>query len=286
MACPQADVIGTAPSGYIGGYDGESIVGQNDSGLFQANLFYSAQVFEPKLAEIDKIREAMKAKTGQWAEIIKYEAGPGYAIPTPDKPFSEEAEQVGKSLALATATLDNFLFVVANNGNSNYFQVRPGPNWSSHNPHFDPQTTWLALMLRNKYCTGALLKVDPVQVETVDIPERRSVGLGNDGKPSDKTIAAVSGVPVTKLYAFKDGSRYSLIALNRSFSEAKTIRLDLPYQPKPDATEYWLTAADPRATNRGAKTVAIREDKISGFQSGFEVTIPPASAVVIVNESR
>lgn len=286
MACPNADVIGTAPSGYIGGYDGESIVGQNDADLFQANLFYSAQVFEPKLAEIDKIREAMKAKTGKWAEIIKYEAGPGYAIPTPAKPFIEEAEQVGKSLALATATLDNFLFVVANNGNSNYFQVRPGPNWSSHNLQFDPQTTWLALMLRNKYCTGALLKVAPVQVETVDVPERRSVGLGNDGRPSDKTIPGVSGVPVTRLYAFKDGKRYSMIALNRSFTEAKTIRLDLPYQPKPEATEYWLTSADARTTNREGQAVTIREEKKSDFKSGYELTIPPASAVVLVNEGR
>lgn len=285
MACPGADVIGTAPSGYIGGYDGESIVGQNDSDLFQANLFYSAQVFEPMLAEIDKIREAMKAKTGKWAEIIKYEAGPGYPIPSPDKPFVEEAEQVGKSMALATATLDNFLFVVANNGNSNYFQVRPGPNWSSHNLQFDPQTTWLALMLRNKYCTGEMLAVDPVQVGTVDLPERRSVGLGNNGKPSDKTIPGVAGVPVTRLYAFKDGNRYSLIALNRSFTETKTIRLELPYRPKPDAIEYWLTAADPRATNREAKAVTIREDKKSDFKNGYEVTIPPASAVVLVNEA-
>ncbi len=286
MACPNADVIGTAPSGYIGGYDGESIVGQNDADLFQANLFYSAQVFEPKLAEIDKIREAMKEKTGKWAEIVKYEAGPGYAIPSADRPFIEEAEQVGKSLALATATLDNFLFVVAKNGNSNYFQVRQGPNWSSHNLRFDPQTTWLALMLRNKYCTGALLKVDPVQVETVDLPERRSVGLGNNGKPSDKIIPGVQGVPVTRLYAFKDGNRRSLIALNRSFTEAKTIRLELPYQPKPEASEYRLTADDPRATNREKQAVSIREEKISNFKNGFEVTIPPASAVVIVNESR
>ncbi len=286
MACPNADVIGTAPSGYIGGYDGESIVGQNDADLFQANLFYSAQVFEPKLAEIDKIREAVKEKTGKWPEILKYEAGPGYAIPSPNKPFIEEAEQVGKSLALATATLDNFLFVVANNGNSNFFQARPGNNWSSHNLQFQPQTTWLALLLRNKYCTGELLKVDPVKVETVNLPERRSVGLGNSGKPTDKIIEAVDGVPLTRLYGFKDGNRYSFIALNRSFTEAKTIRLDLPYQPKPEASEYWLTAADPRTTNREDETVKIREDKKSDFKSGYEVTIPPASAVVIVNEAK
>lgn len=286
VACPEADVIGTAPSGYIGGYDGESIVGQNDDDLFQANLFYSAQVFEPKLKEIDLIREGMKARTGKWAEILKYEAGPGYAIPSPDRPFIEEAEQVGKSLALATATLDNFLFVIANNGNSNYFQARTGPNWSSHNVKFDPQTTWLALLLRNKFCEGSLMKVNEKNVATVDLPERRSVGLGNNGKPSDKKIEAVPGVPVTRFYAFRDGRKHSFIALNRSFTEPKTIRIDVPYSPSPEAREFWLTAADPRATNREAGSVAIREEMKSDFKSGYEVTIPPASAVVLTNEEK
>lgn len=286
MACPEAEVIGTAPSGYIGGYDGESIVGQNDADLFQANLFYSAQVFEPKLAEIDKIREIMKEKTGKWAEIIKYEAGPGYAIPNPNRPFIEEAEQVGKSLALATATLDNFLFVVSNNGNANFFQCRAGQNWASHNQDFIPTTTWLALLLRNKYCKGELLSVDPVRVETVDLPERQSVGLGNDGRPTDKKIEAVDGVPLTRLYAFRDGKRHSFIAFNRSFTEPKTVRIEFSYPASPEVGEFWLTADDPRATNRAGEKVSIREEKKSGFQSGYEVTIPPSSAVVLVNMEK
>ncbi len=286
MACPGAAVIGTAPSGYIGGYDGESIVGGDDADLFQANLFYSAQVFEPKLAEIDKIRDAVKEKTGLWPEILKYEAGPGYAIPNPERPFIEEAEQVGKSLALATATLDNFLFVIANHGNSNFFQTRTGPNWASHNLDFIPTTTWLAMLLRNKYCTGELLQTESPNIETMDLPERRSVGLGNDGRPTEKTIAAVPGVPLTRLYAFRDGKRRSFIALNRSFNEPKTVRIDFSYEPEPEVTEYVLTASDPRATNRNGEDVAIRTEKKTGFRSGYEVVIPPASAVVLVNNEK
>lgn len=286
MACPSADVIGSAPSGYIGGYDGESIVGADDADLFHANLFYSAQVFEPKLAEIDRIRGEMQARTGNWAEILKYEAGPGYAIPNPNKPFIEEAEQVGKSLALATATLDNFLFVIANNGNSNYFQTRVGPNWSSHNSQFQPQTTWLALLLRNKFCEGSLMEVREKEVAKVDLPERRSVGLGNDGKPSNKTIQGVPAVPVTRLYAFKDGRRHSFLALNRSFTEPRTIRIDLPYPPSPEVRKVWLTVDDPRATNRDGEMVSLREETARDFKSGYEVTIPPASAVVLINNEK
>ena len=284
--CTSMDVIGAAPSGYIGGYDGESIVGAKDDELFQANLFYSAQVMEPKLEELDEIRRIFRETHGRDLEMLKYEAGPGYAIPNPNRPFIEEAEQVGKSLALGIATLDNFLFVMANNGNANYFTVKVGPNWASHNMQFDPQPTWLALGLRNRYCPGSLLEVEPVAVGTVDLPARRSVGLGNNGQPSDKTLEGRSGVPVTQLYAFRDAQRYSFIALNRSFTEPRRIRLELPYAPSSGGTVYRLAHPDPRTTNRTGYDVRVEEQVLSGFKDGYEFDLPPSSAVVLVNEAR
>ncbi len=283
--CPAMDVVGAAPSGYIGGYDGESIVGVKDTDLFQANLFYSAQIMEPKLVELEEIRRRFKEQHGRELEMLKYEAGPGYAIPSPDRPFIEEAEQVGKSLALGIATLDNFLFVMANNGNANYFAARVGANWASHNVQFVPQTTWLALQLRNRYCTGRLLQVEPVAVATVDLPARKSVGLGNNGRPSDKVVEGRADVPVTQFYAFADGNRYSFLALNRSFTEARTIQVRLPYQPAPDFTSYTLSHADPRTTNRDGYRVQIKEERGSGFRDGYELVLPPSSAVVLVNEA-
>lgn len=285
LHCPAMDVIGAAPSGYIGGYDGESIVGAKDTDLFQANLFYSAQIMEPKLEELDEIRRRFKERHGRELEMLKYEAGPGYAIPSPDRPFIEEAEQVGKSLALGVATLDNFLFVMAHNGNANYFAARVGANWASHNLQFVPHTTWLALQLRNRYCPGRLLRVEPELVETVDLPARKSVGLGNNGRPSDKVVEGRAGVPVTQLYAFADGNRYSFLALNRSFTDAKAIRVRLPYQPAADFTSYTLSHPDPRATNRDGYQVRIREERRTGFRDGYELVLPPASAVVLVNEA-
>ncbi len=284
LNCPAMDVLGTAPSGYIGGYDGETIVGAKDDDLFQANLLYSAQVMEPKLEEIEKIRSEFTKRTGRVLEMVKYEAGPGYAIPNANRPFIEEAEKVGKSLAMGVATLDNFLFVMAHNGNANYFQARSGYNWASHNLKFEPYPSWLALQLRNSYCDGALMKVDPVEVEKLDLPARKSVGLGNDGSPSDKIIEARAGVPWTQFYAFQKGARHSFLALNRSFTEPKTIRVKLPYKPAPGYTEYRLSHPDPRTTNRDGLNVRIQESARQGFKDGFELIVPPASAVVLVNE--
>lgn len=284
--CPAMDVVGAAPSGYIGGYDGQTLVGVKDDDLFQANLFYSAQVMEPKLAGLDEIRRRFKEQQGRDLEMLKYEAGPGYAIPSPDRPFIEEAEQVGKSLALGIATLDNFLFVMAHNGNANYFAARIGPNWASHNQRGEPLPTWLALQLRNQYCQGRLLRVEPVSVATVDLPKRRSVGLGNNGRPSETVVEGRTGVPVTQLYAFADGRRYSFLALNRSFTESKTVQLRLPYRPASAGTAYVLTHPAPRTTNRDGYHVRIQERSLTGIRDGYELVIPPASAVVLVNEAE
>jgi hypothetical protein len=117
----------------------------------------------------------------------------------------------------------------------------------------------------------------------VDLPERKSVGLGNDGRPSDKIIEARAGVPLTQLYAFADGARYSFLALNRSFTETKRIRLQLPYRPAADYSLYRLQHADPRTTNREGYPVRIQEENLTGFQDGFELVLPPASALVVVN---
>ena len=47
-----------------------------------------------------------------------------------------------------------------------------------------------------------------------------------------------------------------------------------------------LSRISAKIDNREAETVKIREDKKSDFKSGYEVTIPPASAVAIVNEAK
>lgn len=284
--CREMDAVATAPSGYIGGWDGLTAVGQKDDELFQNNLLYPAQVFEPKLDEIEAMRADIRQSQHREFEMIKYEAGPGYSLPNPQKPFSEEEEKIGKSLALGIATLDNFLFVMANNGNANYFLFTRGNNWSSHAMNLAPHTTWQALALRNVYCRGELLAVQEGPLARVDIPEVQSIGLDNKGGRNKNILPAVKGCPLTRVYAFREGRRHSFLALNRSFTEPQTITLELPYQPKTEYLEYQLAHADPRITNRDKQNVAITESKKTGFSQAFTFTLPPASACVLVNESQ
>ncbi len=284
--CSSMDALATAPSGYIGGWDGQTAVGGSDSELFQSNLLYPAQVFEPKLQEIEDLRADIRANQGREFEIIKYEAGPGYSLPSPDKPFREEEEKVGKSLALAIATLDNFLFVIANRGNSNYFLYTRGNNWASHSLGMDPHTTWLALSLRNKYCRGSLLQVAEGVRASVDVPEVQAVGLDNKGNRSTNRLQAIPDCPLVRLYVFREGRQYSYMALNRSFAESQEVEITLPYTPKSEYTEYLLSHADPRVTNRDSLQVSIAEANKNGFSKKFKFTLPPASACVLVNEAQ
>jgi hypothetical protein len=281
-ACPDAAILGVAPSGYIGGWDGETIVGaENDDALLQANLFYSAQHFEPKQQDIENMRKA----TGRNFGTMKYEAGPGYALPNPERPVIEEEEKIQKTLALGTATLDNFMFVLANNGNANYFKMKLDPKWSTHSHDMIPHSTFLALQLRNRYCSGDLLTVKEDSLDKVNIPAQQAIGLNNSAQRVNKQLPAMSGVPLVRLYAFQDGDRYSFIALNRSLKETESVTIELPYSPQTDYTLYMLTG-DPRDTNRFEEKLKITEEKKTGFGKEFTFEIPPASCCVLVNQKK
>jgi len=284
---PELDALATGASGYIGGWDGSTAVGLDDSDLFQSNLFYPARHFEPKLEDINALRGELFEILGKdRIELVKYEAGPGYSIPNAKKPWREEEERIGKSLALGIATLDNFLFVINNDGNSNYFKFTGGNNWSSHNKFMVPHTTYLALTLRNEYCKGALLEVEEGVQNRVTLKEQQSVGLDNRGNRRKTVMKELKDVPLTRLYAFKDGSTHSYIFLNRSFTEEQTIELSVPYTPSSEYTLYSLTHKDPRITNREKLNVDIVEEQKTGFTKKFTFVMAPSSAYVIRNESK
>ncbi len=291
VPCEYATVVATGPSGYIGGWDGATPVGQNDEELFQSNLLYPARIFEPKQDKIEKLQAVMTEEHGRGTyEFIKYEAGPGYALPTPTHPYREETERIGKSLALGTATLDNFMFVIAHNGNMNYYKAEAGNNWASHNKHMLPHNTTLALSLRN-VCEGDLLEVEAVDLDTIDLPRMQTVGLDNKGNRRKQMLSAVDDVPMTRVYAFRDGGRYSYVALNRSAEETRAITLELPYEPASEYTAYAYTGPSIRATNRGAETpdemeIRVVKDRRNGFKKTFTFEIPPGQAVALVNRAR
>ncbi len=284
----NATVVATAAGGYIGGWDGATPIGQSDEELFQSNLLYPARFFEPKQESIEKLQEVMSEEyDAPQYEYIKYEAGPGYSLPSPEKPFSEQEEMVGKSYALGTATLDNFMFVLANNGNQNYYKFERGNNWASHNMHMIPHNTMLALRLRT-YCEGDLMEVAPQSLDTVDWPEVQTVGLDNHGNRSEGRLPAISDLPMTRAYAFRDGDRWSFLLLNRDAKQAREITLDLPYKPRDAYRRILYDADDIRATNRGVTdpanmNIRITESEETGFRDGFTVSVPPGGAMALMN---
>lgn len=279
---PSMDCIGSAPSGYIGGWDSIALESNNLDDALRNNLFFSARIYEPTLEDFELLRRDLDNNFG----MFLYEAGPGYPLPSASQPFTEEVEQINKSLAMGTATLDNFLFVIANDGNMNYFKLAKGNNWTTHNAQGDPQTTYLALQLRNVYAKGELLETEEGEQNTVSLPEMKYSKFGGNKKNAQHTLPAMNNVPLTRLYAFREGDRYSYVAVNRSLTEPQDIVINVPYEPRSEYTEYLLTHEDPAANNRFGLEVDIAESQHEGFSRSFTYTLPPASAVTLVNYAR
>jgi hypothetical protein len=270
---------------YFGGADGVTVLGGSDEELYQRRLLYSAQINEPQLEKNIKGRDAR----APGKKLAIYEFGPGYPLPDAKKPYSEEDEEIGKSLALGLVTLDNVMFCTARGiGPIGYYLYGTGPNWATHTDpdRMIPYPAWLAMQLRNTQCKGDLLKVDERGVKTFDTPQMSVDDLDYRGKVHKETIPARDDIAWTRCYAFRDGPRYSFLMFNRSFTEAKGVTLQLPYAPAAEATLHMLTADSPRATNRNAYNVKVHETAIGDFKNGYTVTVPPGSVCVLVNAKR
>jgi len=217
-------------------------------------------------------------------KLAVYEGGPGYSLPGPGKSSSEEDENIGKSLALGTATLDaSMQFLAAGAAPVAYYKYRTGSYWSSHNNPKDrvPYPTWLALEMKNTLCPGDLLVVEEVKVRRQDIPDKEVIKTSNDGKGSKAKVKGRAGVPMAVCYAFRDGGRLSVMLINRSLSEPTTVTLDIPQGFSGPTRQYALTHPDPKAHNRFEENVKVLESEGPPFKSGMEVVVPPASVVVL-----
>ncbi len=280
---PSLDALGASPSGYIGGWDNASIESNNLTDALANNLFFGVRMFEPLLPEFNSLRKAL----GNNFMMCQYESGPGYPLPSPKQPFDEKVEQVNKSLAMGVATLDNLMYVISNNGLINYFNYKKGPNWSTHNENGIPHTTYLALLLRNRHAQGALMHIEEGKQDTVNLPEvkigRFGAQTAEQARTTNMTKPAIKDVPLTRVYAFKDDKRNSFLMLNRSYSKPQTVTIHIPYTPHSVFTEYLLTHKNPATTNRDGYNIQIQETEKKGFTKTFTYTIPPTSAVTLVN---
>ncbi len=222
-------------------------------------------------------------------EIANYEAGPGYMLPGPNVPVSEESEAFGKSLALGITTLDTFMYEMERGfGYQCFFKFGFGTHWGSHNNN----TEWLrhpcyeALLMVNEYCDGDLMAVDNSDVKRVDIPKMKSSHIDNHGKAHHREVEGRKNVSLTKCYAFQTGKKHSILLYNRSFTDSRTVKLNLPYSPNSKAVLHKLSAASPKDTNRKELMVQQTRTVISNFADGYELILTPAEIVIIVNEEK
>ncbi len=220
--------------------------------------------------------------------LANYEGGPGYSLPGPGKAPPEEDENIGKSLALGTATLDTAMeFLAAGSSPIAYYDYKTGPYWASHNNPVEriPYPSWLALKMRNTLCPGDLLLVEPLAVKRVDVPDKKIIKTTNDGRGREVTVKGRDGIALTTCHAFRDGDQLSILLLNRSFSEPRKVVLDLPANLGGPSRQYTLTHEDPTAHNRTRAEVQIQESEGPELKSGVEITVPPAS-VIILQQTR
>lgn len=221
--------------------------------------------------------------------LTDYEAGPGYPLPGPGIDPNPQVERYGKSLALGITTLDAFMYNLSRDfDHQHYYIFGFGKYWTSYNNPHDcfPHPSVLTLMMRNLYCEGDLMSVDNSAVKRHDIPPMDSVHINNAGKALTKKLPGRKNIPWVMCYAFQNGPRHSYILYNRSFSEPRTVKLELPYTPSAEATIVRLEHDDPTANNVEEYKIQMKESHVTDFKNGYTFELKPASVVVIVNEQK
>ncbi|MBI5723360.1 MAG: sigma-70 family RNA polymerase sigma factor [Planctomycetes bacterium] len=274
---------------YYGGFDGVTVLGADDKAFYTRQLLYNGWIDAP-FAEgaITAIQSAAAAQKREIGMCI-YEGGPGYQNPQPGKPFDAQSEQVGKSLAMGTLTLDSYMDYLQRGCPSlNYYTYQTGYNWATHSDeaNFIPYPPWLALKMRNTLCSGDLVKVKADSVKTLAVADSEVDRMTWDGRKIKSKVPGRSNIPNTICYAFHDGKKHSVILINRSYDEPRQVTLNLPFDPREKAAIHKLTHPDPRANNIDKPNVTIQVEDVSKLVKTYTLTLPPASVYVLVCEEK
>ncbi len=250
-----------------------------------------AMIKDNKIAEgilFDYEKIPKDAKLG-FKLSANYEAGPGYQLPGPGKKAIEEEELFGKSLALGLATLDGFMYDMERKFTyQNYFQFGFGDYWSTHTDpiSYRRQPSYEALLMVNHYTSGNMMFVNDQSVKRIDIPLVTVTKLSNTGRRMESKLPGVKNVNIAKCYAFQDGKNHSFVLYNRSFTESRRVKLELPYKPSSKAVLYKLSAKSPTDTNRKELLVKQTKRKIDNFKNGYKVTLTPGEVLIINNNEK
>lgn len=203
---------------YNGGWDqGEGVVTDTPEG-YSSLLSFAAQTASSRAVKHITKATQIAEQRGTHLSVGTYEAGPGYARnglnnAKVSKALYEEQEQVMKSVAAGTATVDTFLTLTrAGYITQNLFLFQRGDYWSSHakwylGGHPYPTWQWLTLLNNNGEGLGDLLKTKSENIPTRDVPAiaRRK---------------ALDNMPMLDIYPFLNNKILTIVVISR-FSEKR-----------------------------------------------------------------
>jgi hypothetical protein len=263
---PSSDLLAIAA--YNGGWDeGEGPPLAGASGLYDT-LAQTGQAAMPTADRYAKELPLLIARgAARGLKLATYEAGPGYALNglNNNKVSKEQnlaQEQVMKSLAAGTATLDAFLARAYRGFDlQNFFAFDRGALWRSHAKWYhggQAYPSWKTIELFNAHANGAMLGVETLAVPSADIKgfSRRE---------------SITGSPLVAAYATQKGDRLSVFVLSRRVSgyplpddDGYTpVSVELPFDTARSITLYRMSGP-PQANNLIADNVKIEKLPIAG----------------------
>jgi hypothetical protein len=276
ISSPSSDYLAIAA--YNGGWDeGEGPPLAGPPGLYDT-LAQTAQAAIPTADRYAKELPLLIARgAARGLRLATYEAGPGYALNgLNNTKVSREQhlaqEQVMKSLAAGTATLDAFLARAYRGFDlQNFFAFERGALWRSHAKwHHGGQAypSWKTIALFNAHAAGAMLGIETLAVPSADIK-----GFGRR--------ESVAGSPLVSVYATRKGERLSLFVLSRKVpgyplpdDDGYTlVSVELPFDVARSITLYRMTG-QPQANNLVSDNVQIEQLPITQLMlAGRRLTI-------------
>lgn len=202
-----------------------------------------------------------------------YEGGPsGYFVPgNGTKEQNEISQLYGKSLAMAIPALDAWLTCpLYGFTHQAFFSYGQGANWNSHttlNEGFLPTPGWLAMTLRNRHVTGAMVSAEGANVPVIQ-------------------VGSTKDVPLVGVYAYRDGPKWMVFVLSRSGDKAQSVTLNLPIA----SAKVTLHRLEGRPEDNNLKEMKVRIvsqelGRVSGLGSFRLEPLRPASIRLYVFEA-
>lgn len=256
---PSADMLAIAP--YIAGWEADL-----DVANFQEYLLFSASRLLYQGA-IHRQTQIDLAPAGHDYDLVTYEFGPGYPLPTGEMPVQHEMEVFGKSLAGGVGTMDTMLGLQRMGVHSgNFFHFFGGTSYASHGDPgfgFHPHPAFIAVQMANEFA------LDPrVSVSAHSNPTR--IMPGQDEYPDQE-------VDLIDVHAYQRNGGYTVIVLSRELSNSIPVTLRLPFDQATGVTLHTL-AGDPQANNTNALNIAVQTQP-AAFQGAAHQFDMPAGSI-------